>query len=376
MTSVTDTTVEQSPVERRVFGERFHVLEQIGSGGMATVYRGRDTTLSRDVAIKVLHPHLAARADARARFNREAHAIARLKHPNVVDVYDFSDTEEDDAFLVAEFVDGITLSDWYHRHGPLFPQAAALIGYAIAGALKHAHNMGIVHRDIKPDNLMISRSGQLKLMDFGIATVMDLDGMTATGAIIGSPAHMAPEQIEGDDIDERVDIFAFGTLLYFLSTGQLPFVAANPHALFRRILECDYEAASRLCPMVDRRMQELIDGCLQRVPEERISSMSGLQDALESYLRWHQFSEPERNLRQLLTTPEQFHQTWRSAIVESLCVEGRQLAKTGSLALAIDSYNRALAFDAEATEAKSGLSDLTSRSQRRGQKKPLDSLTA
>lgn len=207
-----------------VFGNRYEVIERVGDGGMATVFRGTDRVLKRDVAIKVMHPHLAARADARQRFNREATSIARLHHFNIVDVYDFSVGTDDQAYLITEFVHGETLTAFVSAHGPFLPQAAALIGHAVAAALGHAHAVGIVHRDIKPDNLMISRDGQIKLMDFGIATAMDMEQMTATGAIVGSPAHMAPEQIEGGEIDHRCDIFALGTVLYHLVTRRLPFV--------------------------------------------------------------------------------------------------------------------------------------------------------
>ncbi len=350
--------------DARVFGDRYLVVDQVGTGGMATVYLGRDSVLGRDVAIKVLHPHLASRDDARARFNREANAIARLKHTNIVDVYDFSDGSDDDAYLITEFVEGETLTDFCKAHGPFLPQAAALIGHAVAGALRHAHGMGIVHRDIKPDNLMISREGKIKLMDFGIATVADAEQMTATGAILGSPAHMAPEQIEGKEVDERVDVFAFGTLLYQLVTGELPFMASNPHALFRLILECEYDPPSRLSPAVGRRFEELIDTCLAREPSDRFSSMASVQDALDAYLREHQMGDVAKLLPRLLKAPEQFQQEWRPVLVQVLSTQGRRHVREGSLALAIDAYNRALAIDPDAAEPKRGLSDLTSRSRR------------
>ena len=351
-------------VLEQVFGNRYSTIEQVGSGGMATVYRGKDSLLKRDVAIKVLHPHLAGRDDARRRFNREAQAIARLHHSNIVDVYDFSGDRDQHAYLITEFVYGQTLTSFCKAHGPFLPQSVALIGHAIAGALSHAHTEGIIHRDIKPDNLMISTSGTIKLMDFGIATAMDLEQMTATGAILGSPAHMAPEQIDGQDIDLRVDVFAFGTVLYYLSTGRLPFMATNPHALFRQILECRYEPASQYNMAMGRRFGEIISTCMARDPTDRFSSMAMIQDALGAYLRDHKMSDDPKLLRRLLTAPEQFQLEWRPVLVQVLCEEGRKQAKTGSLALAIDAYNRAMSIDPKATEPKRGLNDLTSRSRR------------
>lgn len=349
----------------QVFGDRYEVVEQVGSGGMATVYKGFDTLLKRDVAIKVLHPHLAARDDARRRFNREAQAIARLHHPNIVDVYDFSDGSDEQAYLVTEFVQGETLTGFCRAHGPFLPQSTALICKTIAGALAHAHAQGIVHRDIKPDNLMISRDGKIKLMDFGIATAVDLEQMTATGAILGSPAHMAPEQIDGEDIDARVDVFAFGTLLYYLVTRRLPFMASNPHALFRLILECRFDPPSYHNPAVGRRFEEIVSTCMSRDRDDRFSSMAAVQDALDGYLRDHGMHDGDKLLSRLLTAPEQFELEWRPVLVQVLCAEGRTQAREGSLALAIDAYNRALAIDPNASEPKRGLNDLTSRSRRK-----------
>lgn len=353
------------PASQRMYGGRYRAAESVGSGGMATVYRGVDTVLDREVAIKVMHPHLAARDDARARFRREAKAIARLKHPNIVDVYDFSTDDDEEAYLVTEFVHGMTLTEFANRHGPLLPQAAALIGHAVAGAMTHAHTAGLIHRDIKPDNLMISRKGEIKLMDFGIATAMDMEQMTATGAILGSPAHMAPEQIEGAAIDHRVDVFAYGTVLYFLVTGRLPFVASNPHALFRLILECAYDPPSRHNPSIDREFEEIIATAMARSPEERWSSMAAIQAALGRYLQHFGLDEVPTLLPALLTRPEQEMQSYKPKIVQVLCDDGRAHALGGALALAIDAYNRALAIDPDAEAPRAGLSELTSRSRRR-----------
>jgi serine/threonine protein kinase len=354
-----------------VFGNRYEVIERVGDGGMATVYRGLDRVLRRDVAIKVMHPHLAARNDARARFNREAQAIARLHHSNIVDVYDFSVGTDETAFLVTEFVHGDTLTQFTNEHGPFVPQAAALIGFAVAAALGHAHSVGIVHRDIKPDNLMISRDGQIKLMDFGIATAMDLEQMTATGAILGSPAHMAPEQIEGGTLDQRADIFAFGTVLYFLVTRKLPFVASNPHALFHQILQGQFEPAGKHNTQVDRVFDGIIAQCLARLPSDRYPDMGKLQEALMSYLKTFRMSDVATLLPRFLKAPEVFQFDLKPTLVHAMTLEGRRLADTGQLALAIDSFNRALVLDPDADEPKRGLHDLTTRSKRRRQVRRL-----
>lgn len=348
-----------------VYGNRYEVIERVGDGGMASVYRGTDMVLRRDVAIKVMHPHLASRQDARARFTREAQNIARLKHPNIVDVYDFSVGSEEESYLVTEFVHGETLTSFVSAHGPFLPQAAALVCHAMAGAMSHAHTAGLIHRDIKPDNLMISRDGQLKLMDFGIATAVDMEGMTATGAIVGSPAHMAPEQIEGEEPDPRCDIFASGIVLYFLVTRRLPFQAANAQALFRQILEGIYEPAARHNPAVDRHFDAIIQQCLARHKADRYATAADLQTALGNYLKQFRMSDVATLLPRFLKAPELFQFDLKPALVTTWVDEGRRYAEAGQVALSIDAYQRALAIDADAEEAKKALNQLTSRSKRR-----------
>ncbi|MSP90545.1 MAG: serine/threonine protein kinase [Myxococcales bacterium] len=348
-----------------VFGGRFDVVEKIGDGGMATVYRATDRKLKRDVAIKVMHPHLSSRADARQRFEREARAAARLEHGNIVKVFDFSGGKDEHAFIVAEFVQGETLTSFVQAHGPFVPQTAALIVHAVAGALAHAHAAGIVHRDIKPDNLMISRDGQLKLMDFGIATGFDLDQMTVTGAIVGSPAHMAPEQIEGVAIDHRCDMFALGIVAYFLVTRRLPFQASNPHALFRMILEGAYEPAGRQVAAVDRTFEAIMSRCMQRRPEDRYANMAELQAALAGYLKQFRMSDVASLLLRFLKGPELFQHDLRDTLVQCWTAEGHRFAAAGQLAHAIDAFNRALVVNPDAEEPKLGLESLTQRSRRR-----------
>ena len=347
-----------------VYGNRYEALERVGDGGMATVYRGTDRVLKRDVAIKVMHPHLANKPDARARFNREAESIARLHHGNIVDVYDFSGGADDEAYLITEFVHGETLTQFVNDHGPFLPQAAALVGHAVAGALGHAHTMGLIHRDIKPDNLMISRDGQIKLMDFGIAQAMDMEQMTTTGAIVGSPAHMAPEQIEGTPLDRRCDVFALGTVLYFLVTRRLPFVASNPQALFRLILEGQFDPPSRHNPAVDRHFDAIIGQCLARWPEDRFADMGAVQDVLSNYLKQFRMSDATGLLSRFLKAPEVFQFDLKPAVVQVLTLEGQRQARDGKLAMAIDTLNRALAIDPDAEEPRLALQQWTSRARR------------
>src|SRR5512147_2235178 len=176
---------------------------------MAAVYLGRDTALDREVAVKVLHPHLASRAESRARFSREARAVARLSHPNIVEIYDYSGDEARDSYLVTEFIHGRTLRAFAEEVGFGLPEVGVLLARALADALVHAHSAGVIHRDLKPENVMVAEGPRpaVKLADFGIARILaSEERLTMTGALVGSPHHMAPEILEGRETDARSDL--------------------------------------------------------------------------------------------------------------------------------------------------------------------------
>lgn len=192
---------------------KYETLEELGHGGMATVYRARDTHLDRFVALKVLHPHLRGEGEARSRFAREARSVARLEHPNIVRVLDYAGEDSEVAFLAVELLTGPTLAEYRRHVGSLPAEVAAAIALAVARALAAAHAQGIIHRDVKPENVLLHRDETVKLTDFGVAHVVDAQGFTATGQILGSPGHMAPEQIEHGACDARSDLFSLGTVL-------------------------------------------------------------------------------------------------------------------------------------------------------------------
>src|SRR5258706_5335110 len=218
----------------RLLGGRYQVGELLGYGGMAEVHRGRDLRLGRDVAIKMLRTDLARDRTFQERFRREAQNAASLNHPAIVAVYDTGEeraqTGETIPFIVMEFVNGRTLKEVLTAEGRLMPRRALEITADICAALEFSHRHGIIHRDIKPGNVMLTQTGQVKVMDFGIARALasGASTMTQTSAVIGTAQYLSPEQARGESVDARSDVYATGCVLFELLTGHPPFVGDNP----------------------------------------------------------------------------------------------------------------------------------------------------
>ena len=204
--------------------------------------------LDRQVAIKVLHPHLSSSQRNRSRFAREARAIEHLRHENILEIYDYSGVDAADCYIITEFVPGVTLSNFREEHGALPSEIVALIGISLGEALAYAHVSGILHRDLKPENVMIRRDGEAKLMDFGIARFLNESQVTMTGALVGSPAYMSPEQATERELDQRSDLFSLGTLLYEIATGHLPFTGSNPSLILKKIIDGERPGVTELAP--------------------------------------------------------------------------------------------------------------------------------
>ncbi|WP_233587516.1 serine/threonine-protein kinase, partial [Corallococcus sp. CA049B] len=344
---------------------RYRILEELGSGGMSVVYKGLDTALDREVAVKVLHPHLAGKDESRRRLAREARAVAKLHHPNILEVFDFSSAEAHDAFIVTEYIRGRTLKT-YLDEGPLEPpELAAMIIHELAAALAHAHEAGVIHRDLKPENVMVREDGVLKLMDFGIARLLDIeDRMTVTGALVGSPAHMSPEIIEGLEAGPEADVFSLGIMFYALMTGRLPFTASNTTATLKRILDGAYEDPRRRVPALSDELAEICATCLQRDPARRYPNAGKLRDALADALAGLGFSRVGEELISFFADPPSYQRLARQRIVAALLERGeRQLAEKRT-PRALACLNHVLALDAT-NERALGLLKGIQRQQRR-----------
>ncbi|MEX0743651.1 MAG: protein kinase, partial [Actinomycetota bacterium] len=218
-----------------ILDDRYELGPVLGNGGMARVHKGMDRQLKRSVAVKVLSSPFDQDKEFVERFRREAHAAARLNHPNIVAVYD-SGSDDGTHYIVTELVEGETLADLLQREGALPPERVVEIARQVCHALEAAHEKGVVHRDVKPGNVMITPEGRVKVVDFGIARAAGAESVTRTGLVMGSASYLSPEQARGEPGDERSDIYSLGCVLYQMLTGRPPFVAENPiSALYQHV---------------------------------------------------------------------------------------------------------------------------------------------
>ncbi len=341
--------------------ERYKILEELGQGGMSVVYRGLDTSLEREVAVKMLHGHLASKPENRLRFHREAKAIARLRHANILEVYDYSSEDADKSYIVMEYIPGSNLRQFLLQHGPPPPEAAAAIAIAICQALEHAHEQGVIHRDLKPENVMISAQGVIKLMDFGIAHVIGAETMTQTGSLMGSPAHMAPELIEGLKVDVRSDIFSLGTVLYWITTGKLPFDGQNAPQVLKRVLDGNYIDPEAVDARIGQEFAAIIKCCLANNPDERYPDVTAVLEALIQALARNGFNEPDQLLNDYFKNPLEFTRGFSDMIVARLTKRGQQAFQSRQIAQATRCFNRILAYDPDNPAVRAFLESIAHR---------------
>jgi len=258
------------------------LIDVVGKGGMAEVYRGLQETLQREVAVKVMLPELTRDKEAVTRFRREALALAGLQHENIVAIHDLVE-KNDQLFMIMEFVEGVDVATLL-KQGPLPLDVALLIAHGVASALEHAHFRKVIHRDIKPANILISRTGEVKLTDFGIAKDLTIDDLTKTGLVIGTPAYLAPEQVTGGRPDHRTDLYALGVVMFQCLAGEKPFRAKTQGELFIAIARGDRARVRQMNAEIPRAIEKIVEKCLAVRPDKRYRRASELCRALESRL--------------------------------------------------------------------------------------------
>jgi serine/threonine-protein kinase len=257
---------------------RYELGPVIGQGGMGTVRRARDLRLGRDVAIKFLRPDLAADPDVRRRFEEEARAAARLGHAHAVTVFDTSE-QDGEPYIVMEYLPGITLADELAR-GQIPTDRVRKLALAVLGALAAAHEVGIIHRDIKPANILITGDGTAKVVDFGIAKSTEGLDHTLAGQIIGTPAYLAPERLEGKRATPQSDLYSLAVVLYEALTGRKPFVGDTPLALAHAVHSTEPVPLLQLRPEVDADLAATVERAMDKEPERRFSSAEEMRRSL------------------------------------------------------------------------------------------------
>src|SRR5579864_5119476 len=255
----------------------YTLLEPIGHGGMAVVYRARQDSLERTVAVKILSENLAASPEFMERFRREARTAANLRHPNVITVFDFGEDERGVPYLVLEYIEGPTLADLMDRG--LEDRRVADLLDQIAAGLDYAHARGVIHRDIKPGNVLLTDDGRAVLADFGLAWLLDGAHLTLTGGVIGTPEYMSPEQAGGEPIDHRADVYSLGVVLYEMLVGERPFVAETPIAVLLQHLQDAPPSVLDARPDLPLAVGGVITKALAKDPNERYLSAGALAQA-------------------------------------------------------------------------------------------------
>ena len=305
----------------QIIKDRYKVVELLGEGGMAFVYKARDMQLERDVAIKTLKPNYVDQITFVERFKREAQTAANLNHPNIVQIFDWGIEEE--PYFVMEYIEGNTLTSIIGSKRSVSLSDALFIGAQVANGLQAAHSQGLVHRDIKPGNIMITPDGKVKVTDFGIVSIQDEESdITKTGSILGTASYISPEQAQGKSVSTQSDLYSLGTVLYELITGNPPFEAESPIATATKHLTEKPEKPSKYRKDLPRGIETAILKLLHKNPKDRFKSAEDLRAALLQQRNQLQMLQTQENLVDLTNPNIKYKFTLPALIVSVALVVG------------------------------------------------------
>ena len=271
----------------------------IATGGMALIFKARQPALDRFIVVKKLKEELLSHPETLERFRREAKALASVLHQNVAHVYDFVENGKE-SYILMEYIDGIDVSKVIEKVGHLPPRVAASILLGVAKGVGYLHAHHLIHRDIKPSNIRLTTRGEVKLMDFGIVMNIENQGLTRPGMMVGSPSYLSPEQVLGDSISQKADLFLLGICFYEMLTGVRPFKDEGNQTVFQRIREAIYVPAQRMQSQVPKALDRIVNRCLKKDPKDRYESVKALIRDLETYLGHHQATHTEETLLKYL----------------------------------------------------------------------------
>ncbi len=328
--------------------DRYVLLRELGRGGMATVFEARDERLGRKVAVKVLH---SATPGALERLRREAGLLAAVKHPNLVEIHDFHEHGPRAPFVVMELVEGQTLRAFAAALQPVATMTAVALCWELSRALAAAHARGIVHRDVKPENVIVSAAGQLKLTDFGIAAAFDQERLTTTGAVTGSLAYMAPERLDGAELSASGDVYSVAVVLFELCAGQTPFAGRGAAAMAAATMTKDAPALADVAPRVGDDVSELVARCLARDRGQRPRDAAALAAELERLLREKLGSAADAT-RALLERPAAENRRLVDREFTELLARARGALERGKGAFAAKLLNSALTLRPDSGEVR------------------------
>ncbi len=337
----------------------YEIKQLIATGGMAAIYRAVSAVTGQTVAIKILHGHLAQDKDFITRFEREAKAAADLKHRNIIDIIGYGQTEGV-YYIAMEFVEGKSLKELINSVRFIPHDIALAITYEICMGIEHAHQKGVVHRDIKPANILLDKNGHLKITDFGLAQAQDLTSITVTGAIVGTPAYMSPEQAAGKRIDIRSDLFSLGVVIYEMVTGAKPFQGESYSSVIHEILTIPAPKPTDINPTVNPEISVIIEKMLQKDAEKRYQNVNQVSDEIYAYFRSRNIEVPGKQIAAFIDDPAQIAESTFQKDKEIYLKRALYYTTLGKTNIddAISEFTKVNYLDPDNAQAKTHLAEL------------------